>query len=389
MTPIDGARPPVDRPTSDALHARVQRAIRGSRPGGPRFWEWGDRAFDGLARALFAHQFERCPPYRHFCRVRGIAPGALASWEAIPAVPTDVWKDVDLRAFPPEETAATFLTSGTTRGVRGRHHLRRTDTYAACLGPWLDAFLLPGTPAPRVLALAPSWQEDPASSLSFMIQWAVDRRGAEGSRFLWTADGPDTGAAWDDLATCRREAIPVALMGTSRALEELLGARGSERLELPPGSRVMETGGGKGTDGALTGDALRAALGEALGVPREAIVSEYGMTELASQGWHPSLRAAVDGETRARFGRDHERLFAFPPWCRVRALDPDSLRVLPPGERGLLCFWDLGNVDSILAVLTADEGFVLPQGVCLLGRAQGATPRGCSLAVGEILGAER
>jgi hypothetical protein len=66
-------------------------------------------------------------------------------------------------------------------------------------------------------------------------------------------------------------------------------------------------------------------------------------------------------------------------------VDPDNLDPLPLGERGLLCFWDLSNVDSALAVLTADEGIVQSEGVSLLGRSPGATPRGCSLAVEEIL----
>jgi hypothetical protein len=375
---------------SDALHERVQRAITGSTPQLGRFWEWPDAAFELLARALFQHQFDHCGPYQHYCRVRGVTPETLPSWEQIPAVPTEVFKSVDLCTFDPATALATFETSGTTLGTRGRLHLRRTDTYRACLGPWLDGLLLPDRTRPRILALAPSWQDDLVSSLSFMLGWAVDRRGATGSRFLWRDGQPDLAGAIAALRRCSDAGVPVLLMGTARAFESLLelGLAGGRGIRLPKGSRLMETGGLKGSDQHLEAGALRRALAGALALPEATIVSEYGMTELASQGYHPVLRASFDDGARGRFvSPDQRRLFAFPPWCRVRAVDPDSLEVLPFGERGLLCFWDLGNVDSVLAVQTADEGIVTPEGVRLFGRAKGASPRGCSLAVDEILGA--
>ena len=375
---------------SDALHERVQKAIGNSSASLGRFWDWTDAGFEMLARALFQHQFESCGPYRHYCEVRGVTPSSLPSWDRIPAVPTDVFKAVDLATFPVEEAAATFLTSGTTQGTRGRHHLRRLDTYDAALGPWLDAFLLPDGLRPRILVLGPSWPDDPASSLGYMLQWAVDHRGRSGSRFLWNEDGPDLPAAIAELRHCSHEGVPVMLMGTARALEAMLdlGLAGGRRIPLPDGSRVMETGGFKGDDQLLAGDALRSAIAEALGLPEATVISEYGMTELGSQGYQAVLRVAFEKDARRRLrAPGADRLFVFPPWCRVRTVDPDSLEVLPLGERGLLCFWDLANVDSVLAVLTADEGVVEPVGVRLLGRAAGATPRGCSLAIDEILGA--
>lgn len=375
---------------SDQLHERVQRAVAGSTEALDRFWDWPDAAFELLARALFQHQFDHSGPYRHYCRVVGVTPDSLHSWDRIPAVPTEVFKAVDLCTFDPKDAVATFETSGTTLGTRGRHHLRRVDTYEACLGPWLDAFLLAARARLRILALAPPWRVDPTSSLSFMIQWAVDRRGATGSRFLWDEGGPDLAGAIAELRRCAGAGVPVLLMGTARAFEGLLdlGLAGGRRVPLPPHSVVMETGGTKGGDQQREAEMLRGALAEALELPSVAVVSEYGMTELASQGYHPLLRASLDRAAGRRFARlDDPCLFVFPPWCRVRALDPDSLEVLPFGQRGLLCFWDLGNVDSVLAVLTADEGIVLPEGVRLFGRAQGATPRGCSLATDEILGA--
>ena len=353
QTPAEAAAPTG----SDALHDAVQARIARN--------EWDDSSFDQLARRLFAHQFEGCPAYGRFCRGRGVTPDRLDGYRAIPAVPTDVFKTVALATFPAADAVATFLTSGTTVGTRGRHLLRRLDTYEASLGPWLRRWLVDGAP-PRVLALAPSFADDPHSSLGYMISWAVEHVGAPGSRHCFTGNGPDLASFEQAVGAADG---PVLVLATARALQHLLETRLTHGpLPLPAGSLVMETGGFKGAARTLGRDVFYSGLAAGFAVPEAAIVSEYGMTELASQGYARGHRALV-----------------FPPWCRVGAVDPDSLALLPDGARGLLRFWDLANVDSVLAVQTADVGLVTPDGVLLEGRAPGATPRGCSLAVDAIL----
>lgn len=340
---------------SDPLHDAVQQAIAAD--------AWTDAVFEDLARRLFAHQFAGCAPYRRFCEGRGVTPDTLVDIDAIPAVPTDVFKTVPLATFPPEDAVATFLTSGTTVGTRGRHLLRRLDTYEASLAPWLRTWLAPDD-EPLVLALAPSFEDDPHSSLGYMISWAVEHVGAPGSRHCFTADGPDLAAFEDAIGDG-----PVLVLATARALQHALETRlAAGPLPLPPGSRVMETGGFKGATRTLSREDFYAGLATGFAIPEAAIISEYGMTELGSQGYARGQRELV-----------------FPPWCRVSAVDPDTLGVLPDGQRGLLRFVDLVNVDSVIAVQTADVGVVTPKGVLLEGRAPGSTPRGCSLAVDEIL----
>jgi hypothetical protein len=71
---------------------------------------------------------------------------------------------------------------------------------------------------------------------------------------------------------------------------------------------------------------------------------------------------------------------------RIDAVDPETLAILPPGSRGLGRVTDLLNVDSAVVVQTADLVTVEGTRVALHGRAPGATPRGCSLAIDELLG---
>lgn len=141
----------------------------------------------------------------------------------------------------------------------------------------------------------------------------------------------------------------------------------------------METGGFKGAGREVTRVDLYRRLAEATGVPAQRIVSEYGMTELLSQLYEPVLSE----------GPGAVGTHVAPPWLKVRALDPVTLEELPPGEDGLLCFFDLANAGSVCHVLTEDVGSVAKGRVRLAGRARGAEPRGCSLAMDELMAAAK
>ncbi len=384
---------------SDALHERVQQAIADSR--GARRWHWPDADFAELACALFAHQYEANAAYRHYCDGHDANPKTVVSWADLPAVPTEVFRSVELCTFASADSALVFETSGTTSGGRGRHYLRRSDTYAASLAAWMDVFLLSAVDKPQIVVLAPSAEQAPSSSLSFMLQWAVDRRGGAESNFYWDASGPRLAAAADAMRRASASGTAVLVLGTARALQALFegfvaGTLGSPP-PLPGGSRLMETGGFKGAARTLSRDLFYEGLAKALSLPLASIVSEYGMTELGSQGYQPSWLASQEPDAARRFeglseklpdatdGSGLARMFVFPPWCRVQAVDTDTLALLPDGQRGLLRFWDLANVDSITAVQTADLGVVCDNSVVLSGRAPGSMARGCSLAVDEIL----
>ena len=74
-----------------------------------------------------------------------------------------------------------------------------------------------------------------------------------------------------------------------------------------------------------------------------------------------------------------------PPWARVVAVDPETLAPVPDGATGIARIEDLANVDSAFAVLTQDRVKRVAAGFELLGRAPGAPPRGCSIALDEML----
>src|SRR5262249_3236772 len=148
-------------------------------------------------------------------------------------------------------------------------------------------------------------------------------------------------------------------------------------LHLPPDSRIVDTGGSKGGR-ALSDAGFLAAAWHTLGVSGYYCVNEYGMTELCSQFYDDVLvsRFAGSNAPRRKLG---------PEWVRTLAVDPSSLEVLPHGATGILRHVDLANAGSVIAVQTDDLGVTHPDGFELHGRAKGAEPRGCALALADLL----
>jgi len=344
---------------ADALHARVRHAIAS-----------GHVPFAELARDLAIFQQKYVGGYARLCAARGVDP-AHDPLGRLPAVPTDAFRVARIASFPAELDVAVFRTSGTTVGTRGAHAMRTLATYHAAAMSAANATLFAPYPGRvRIIAIAPSVADAPDSSLAHMLQWFIDERGDPGSRFVRP---DDVDAA---IETLERAALngPLLLLATAFAHVHVIDRLGGRGLQLPRGSRAMQTGGFKGRSRELAPDELRSLIAATFELPREEVVGEYGMTELTSQLW----ATPESGSTDARW------LYRAPPWVRVIACDPATLAPLPDGARGIARIEDLGNVESAWAIQTADEVIVQGDRVEILGRLPGATPRGCSLSIEEL-----
>ncbi len=332
-----------------------------------------DDGFETLALELFAYQYEKNEAYQRLCEAFGRGPDSVYGWRDIPPVPTGAFKEVRLATFPAENDVCTFRTSGSSSTGRGELHLDSLALYEASLLQTFDAFICLGERL-RFAVLAPPARELPDSSLSYMFATVVRKLGAEGSRCYAHAEGWEPEALRDDVSALEE---PVAMVGTAFAFVHLIDALEDMgiRLQLPDGSRVMETGGFKGRSRELTREALHGGIAAALDVAPERIVNQYGMSELGSQFYEDSLRT----------GRP-SRAKRVPPWVRTRVVDPGTLEDVPEGERGVLIHYDLANTGSVLAVQTSDLGRLTPDGFEVLGRVAGAEARGCSLAADLLFG---
>jgi hypothetical protein len=324
-----------------------------------RLLKWmrgGSGCFDEMALEVFAFQYSGNEPYRRYCEALGKTPETVDSWLEIPAVPTDVFKlpDVGLRCFPEEEVSGFFLTSGTTRDVKGKHEWCDLELYeAAVKGGWRE-FGLPEMVRPWFFSQRP--EVVPHSSLVRMFgildeagEWLID---AEGRM--------DTGKFSPD--------GPAAVLGTSLAL--LKACDEMEVMRLPDGSWIFETGGSKGLRKSFSPEEVLGRLSGHFGVPQARILNEYGMTELSSQFYKWG-----DAETHNG-----------PPWLGVRVVDVATGKLVAPGEAGYLEIIDLANLETVSAIRTQDFAVAVgDREFRLLGRDDAAVARGCSRGVEDVL----
>jgi hypothetical protein len=363
--------------SSEELHERVRAFARARVTAG---LEVDHRSFDELALAIHAHQRATVPA------IARLNPVLATTVDSIGAAPTDLFRARRLAAHDESQDTVRFRTSGTTGSQAGLHALRDTRTYVSNALLFADAMLFPQVAPERALVLAPSSKDLPTSSLSFMIDAVLAHRELSASHLVDATLGLRAGDVVGELAALAADPRPTVVFGTSFAfvftLDHVDEQGGRATFPLGAGSVVMLTGGFKGRTREIPEAELRARLAALFALDERAIVGEYGMTELTSQLYEPTLSDEHTDVTRTTPER---RVYRPPPWVRVQAADPDSLDPLPPGHEGIARITDLGNVDSSVVVQTLDWVRVDERGdVELFGRAKGAALRGCSLLVEEL-----
>lgn len=358
--------------------------------------------FNELAHDLFDCHFELNPVYRRFCRNRGVEPGRLGDWRQIPALPSSAFRACAITCLDPGDWTVEFRSSGTTDASPARHYHcpESLALYRESIWPWFQQHVCPGLVPnmacpPRVLSLVPSFADAPHSSLACMIDSILERlRARDAVRAgridpagAWTLDIASATAALD---AGQSEARPLMILGTAIGFVQLLETIESAGIlyRLPPGTRLMETGGYKSRARTFSRPALVQRLERVFGVPHTHVVGEYGMCELSSQGYTQPVPMAApsSGDRSAPPSADSPvssdspalPLFRFPPWARVRVRSPETGQLAVPGDPGLIEVVDLANVASVLALQTLDLGRLDLEGIELIGRARDAEPRGCS-----------
>jgi len=325
--------------------------------------------FDELALGLFAFQFAHNTPFANLCQAENLTPETVGDWRDIPTVPTRAFKSLDLTVLPVGDRGTLFRSSGTSQAERSRHfHNRETlAVYHASLWPWFAEHLA-GESANRLLFLFPELDQAPESSLVHMMDTVAKGQHCFVADGEWRIDGQ---AAVDFLHDCATQNEPVTILGTAFSFVHLLDHLTADEIDfqLPTGSAAMETGGYKGRSREMSRAELHQAITAKLGIGSDRIICEYGMCELSSQAYDGKL-----GQANAA-----PRLFRFPPWARARIVSPETLEEVALGQAGLLQIVDLANVSSVLSLQTEDLAKRHADGFELLGRAELAESRGCSL----------
>jgi len=349
-------------------------------------WQAQDHRFDELALELFALQFKHNAAYRKICEARGRIPRDVEHWTQIPAMPAAAFKELELSSLAPDERTSVFYSSGTT-GQKPSRHFHNSESlavYEASLWDWFEQNIFAnsefGIQNSNLIVLTPPPAQAPHSSLVHMFEIVRQKLGAADSTFVgrlaadnsWILDFDEMLTAFDVSLVTRH---PSLILGTAFSFVHLLDFLTENNLQfrLPENSRVMETGGYKNQSRSLPKSGLHALITERLGIAPDNIICEYGMSELSSQAYE------VRSQKSEARSQNANSAFQFPPWVRVQIVSSETGREVGEGETGLIRIFDLANVFSVAAIQTEDLGVRRGDGFELVGRAQLAEPRGCSL----------
>lgn len=347
-----------------------------------------DKRFNELALRLFEYQYNMNPPYQKYCDKRGMTPGDISSWEKIPAVPTDAFKEVDLCTFPSDDTVKIIESSGTKDQTRrSKVHMNDMGVRLVDLSykSSIEGFFYPsGERDLHALVMGPPLHLLPSnSSGAYGMKKVIEGYCAGEPEYFVGREGLD----FERLAASCREAEergqPVMIVGITFAFAhffEFCKAKGLS-FNLPQGSRIIHGGGFKGKSKELGKDEFAALTQEMTGIPPEYNLNNYALTEVQAVFADNVLRNHVKGIEEKRYKVN-------PAWTRTIAVNPETLEPLPKGKQGLLRHYCLANINTVVAVQTDDVGYEMERGFEIIGRAEGAESRGCSIAVDELLNAQ-
>lgn len=322
------------------------------------------QGFDELALALFEYQSSQNPVYAEYLRHLGVRRQHIQAVEQIPCLPIQFFKHHRVQTGPLSH-ATIFESSGTTGQQTSRHYVPDLDFYRTLSQQIFEHFYGPLSEF-ALLALLPSYLERNNSSLVCMVQHFIDQTHSGASGFF-LHNTHELVSVLREL--CRRPGQQILLWGVAFALLDLAEQHDLSFLNDAPPLTVMETGGMKGRRREMIREELHRRLTEAFGV--EVIHSEYGMTELLSQGY--SLGEGV---------------FELPASMRVVLRNPNDpfecWNHTQANRRGGINVIDLGNVDSCCFVETQDLGSYVSNKTAqfsVLGRFDNSDIRGCNLMV--------
>ncbi len=311
-------------------------------------------AFEALALQIFKFQFDNNPVYRSFCDLLYKHPSEVHTVKDIPFLPIDFFKTHKV-LLKGTDAQTTFTSSGTTGSTPSAHHVSDLSLYETSFRRGFQHHY-GAIETYTILALLPSYLERNGSSLTYMVQDLILKSKAPDSGFYLN----DLSALAKKLKALDAQGKKVLLIGVSFALLDLIE---QETFHLKH-TVVMETGGMKGRRKELIREDLHARLKKGFGVSH--IHSEYGMTELLSQGYSKG-----------------NGIFTTPPWMRAYSRDPqDPLTLQAFGKTGGLNIVDLANINSCAFIATQDLGRISKNGTFeVIGRFDTADIRGCNLMV--------
>ena len=310
-----------------------------------------DATFEKLALEIFDFQMENNLTYAAYAALilRGKHPENI---NEIPFLPVEFFKTEQI-ICQGQAIEEIFLSSGTT-GEQSKHLVSNIELYKSSYQKAFQLFYGDITDY-CILALLPSYKEREGSSLIYMVDDLIKKSKHPQSNYYLNN--------YEELATTLKELESkkqkTILFGVTYALLDLAEVF-PQKLEH---AIIMETGGMKGQRKELLKEEIHSILKHSFAT--ENIHSEYGMTELLSQGYSKG-----------------NNIFKTPPWMKILTRDINDPLSIINNKTGGINVIDLANIYSCPFIATQDLGRTFDDGsFSVLGRFNNADVRGCNLLV--------
>ena len=333
--------------------------------------------FTDLALQIFRYQATNNPVYSQYLTNLKTDITQVRQLTEIPFLPIQFFKHHQIGTGQLPTPVVTFESSGTTQTkdirstgaatVTSRHALFDDTLYTSVSTRIFEQQYGPLTNY-HILALLPSYLERNNSSLVYMLDHFIKQTGSEYSGFYLNNTTDMLGRL--RYLSKNPDGKKILLMGVTFALLDLAESDTDFSFFSDINSlTIMDTGGMKGRRKELLREEVHDILTSRFGV--KSIHSEYGMTELLSQGYSNGEGIFSPGYTMRILLRDVN--------------DPFSIHDhnLAASKTGGINAIDLANIDTCSFLETQDLGRfgTDPGSFYVMGRFDNSDIRGCNLMV--------
>ncbi|GAB4127697.1 MAG: acyltransferase [Raineya sp.] len=309
--------------------------------------------FEEIALKVFSYQYKYNEFYKSLVDFWHKSPTKISKLEQIPCLPIDFFKYKSILSSP-RAIEKVFESSGTTQHPKSKHYITDLNFYAQNAIQIFEKYY--GSLSKfHILALLPSYLEQGASSLVYMIEKFMQASAStENGFFLYNHQELAKKLNVLQLKNDRK----ILLIGVTFALLDFALAYPMDLSKVI----IMETGGMKGRRKEMIRQEVHEILQKQFQIKQ--IHSEYGMTELLSQAYSQG-----------------EGIFEMPPTMRILLREYNDPFSLSP-HRGLINIIDLANIESCAFLASQDVGELLSERQFrVLGRADNSEQRGCNLMI--------
>jgi len=314
--------------------------------------------FNDAALDIFHFQATNCSVYREYISHLKIDIEKVDHYLDIPFLPISFFKSHSVISDT-KPIEITFTSSGTTGQITSKHLVQDLTIYEQSYNKAFELFYGKADDY-CILALLPSYLEREGSSLIYMVDDLLKQSTHPMSGYF-LHNHEELFQTLEQLKHAKQKTI---LIGVTYALLDFI-----EKYQINfPELVVMETGGMKGKRKEMVRAELHQLLCNSFGVKH--IHSEYGMTELLSQGYSKG-----------------NGIFECPPWMKILLRDTsDPLTTLSilanRHSTGGINVIDLANINSCSFIATQDLGKLHGANQFeIIGRFDNADIRGCNLLV--------